>query len=50
MTRELFRESVCGTPSTSSSVLVNSLPPRGSPRSMTDSNEPACVLTITPGT
>jgi hypothetical protein len=49
-TREPLFDSVCGTPSTSSSVLVNSGSPRGNPRSITDSKMPSCVLMMAPGT
>ena len=50
VTRDAFLDVVCGTPSMRSSVLVNSGSPRGSPRSITDSNTPTCVLTTAPGT
>ena len=50
ITREPFRDVVWGTPSMSSSVLVNSGSPRGMPRSITDSKMPSCVLTTAPGT
>jgi len=49
-TRAPLFDSVCGTPSTSSSVFVNSGSPRGMPRSMTESKMPSCVLTTAPGT
>jgi hypothetical protein len=50
ITRDPFLDVVCGTPSMSSSVLVNSGSPRGIPRSITDSKIPSCVLTTAPGT
>ena len=49
-TRASFPEFVWGTPSMSKSVLVNSLPTRGMPRSNTDSNNPSCVAMMAPGT
>ncbi len=49
-TRAELPELAWGTPSMRSSVFVNSLPARGSPRSSTLSKSPSWVLTTTPGT